>query len=101
MNNGKRYWENKVISPIEFIKNPSAYLDAHGYISHGHNNSERADIRYVKQFGDEWIDIIFSQNKFYDNQTDQQSRFINFDGPEKLIDKEIERLELLVEKVIQ
>ena len=49
----------------------------------------------------EWIDIVFSQGKFYDVQTDQQSRFINFDGPEQLIKKEINRLELLIEKVIQ
>ncbi|MBT3416814.1 hypothetical protein HON86_03650 [Candidatus Woesearchaeota archaeon] len=101
MNNNERYWKNKIISPGEFIQNPGDYLNDHGYIAHENNHYEKADVRYVKQIKNEWIDIVFSQGKFYDVQTDQQSRFINFDGPEQLIKKEINRLELLIEKVIQ
>jgi hypothetical protein len=88
MSGGKSYWENEVTSPAEFLSNPEKYLKSNGYDPHYKNRYYRTRVTYVKQFKKEQVTVIFSSGRFHG------SRFINFEGPEKLVEKEVSGLEL-------
>jgi hypothetical protein len=94
-----RYWENIVFSPSEFVIKPGEYLEENGYTPHEGNNSETADVRYIKQIDENQIEIIFSSINFLDKDESSNARFINFKGSEDLIAAEIEGLELQIKKV--
>lgn len=101
MSNTEKYWENIVFSPSKFLTNPENYLERKGYIAHEENNHEMPNVRYTKQIEKSEIEIIFSSISFHDNKYHEKVRFINFQGPKDLIDKEIKGLELKIENAIQ